>query len=39
MTVCQHEDCGYEWNTKVTQKKYVTCPSCMRKTKLEEVEA
>lgn len=35
MTKCQHDDCRYEWQTKVVAKKYVTCPACMRKTKTE----
>jgi len=32
---CKH--CNYEWDTKVT-KVFVTCPSCLRKIKLEESE-
>jgi len=33
MIKCQHDDCGYKWKSKVKEKKYVTCPSCIRKTK------
>ncbi len=35
---CQHDDCGYQWETKVDPiKRYVTCPACMRKTHREIV--
>ena len=29
------EKCGYEWKTK-SDKKYVTCPNCLRKIKNEK---
>lgn len=27
--------CGYEWNTR-SEMMFVSCPSCMQKTKVEE---
>ncbi len=29
--------CGYEWETK-SEMVYVSCPSCLKKVKLKEVE-
>jgi len=34
-TDCQH--CGYEWETKSTML-YVSCPSCLKKTKVKKNE-
>ncbi len=31
------DKCEYVWDCSVTEKVYVTCPSCLRKIKREEV--
>jgi len=32
---CPNEDCGYEWTT-MSDKKFVCCPSCLKKVNIEE---
>lgn len=31
------KNCGYEWETE-SNHVYVTCPSCMKKVKIREVD-
>jgi Zn finger protein HypA/HybF involved in hydrogenase expression len=32
------KNCNYEWDTK-TKMIYVSCPSCLKKVKVEEIKA